>query len=312
MIHVWSCLSIEASQRHYRGNAGYQDVLGKRYVWDSTVANYGRVAEGDVIIVRDRQIALGCGWIDNITTAHSFKERHRCPVCGSTDFKQRTTRTPEYRCTPCGREFDEPRPEGIEVTVYAADYARTWQPFSKHVPISELDPLFLNRSKQQSIRELSPYGTQEMLGRWAGMDMNWSQQDVVVTLAGGHGLAVRKVRKSQAEFRDQLLQRFGSHCAVSGPQPRQVLEAAHLYQYARNPHHDIHGGLLLRRDLHALFDAQLLTVCTSTWTVELAPRIRDYQDYSGFHREPLQIPAALRPDAHHLDTHRSQAQYFWV
>ena len=64
-----------------------------------------------------------------------------------------------------------------------------------------------------------------------------------------------------------------------GPAPAEVLEACHLYSYAEIGRHDIEGGLLLRRDLHRLFDQGLLAV-TPDGTIDVGESLKPYDLYS--------------------------------
>ncbi|WP_426509428.1 HNH endonuclease [Dactylosporangium sp. McL0621] len=65
-------------------------------------------------------------------------------------------------------------------------------------------------------------------------------------------------RQGQGDFRARLFQAYGDNCVVTGSHPRAVLEAAHIEPY-RGPHsNDLRNGLLLRADLHSLFDLHLV------------------------------------------------------
>jgi hypothetical protein len=68
------------------------------------------------------------------------------------------------------------------------------------------------------------------------------------------------------------------------------------------------NGLLLRADIHTLFDLGLLEVDTSTMTVMLAPSLAHtvYGDLAG-HSIWLPRTAALRPSKPALDEHRRRA-----
>lgn len=68
------------------------------------------------------------------------------------------------------------------------------------------------------------------------------------------------VRRGNKSFRDKALKNFGGRCAISGWKVEAVLEAAHIV-----PHLGYHtdladNALLLRADLHTLFDLELLRV----------------------------------------------------
>jgi predicted restriction endonuclease len=126
-------------------------------------------------------------------------------------------------------------------------------------------------------------------------------------IAGGHGKATIRVRKGQPAFRKHLLQVFGEVCAFTGPAPVQALEAAHLYSYAANGKHHKGGGLLLRRDLHRLFDLGLIAVNPKTKALHLADELKKYSDYAKLDGAPLTV--AVTADhtkwlTKHWDMHR--------
>ena len=95
---------------------------------------------------------------------------------------------------------------------------------------------------------------------------------------------------------------------MTGERTLPVLEAAHIKPYAEGGAHDITNGLLLRSDLHTLFDRGYLTV-TSEYRLEVSRRIReeyengrDYYALSGRKLRPPRIGSA-RPDPLLLDWH---------
>jgi putative restriction endonuclease len=53
---------------------------------------------------------------------------------------------------------------------------------------------------------------------------------------------------------------YGGACAVSREHSLPVLEAAHIQPYGSEGAHDVANGLLLRADIHRLFDAGYVTV----------------------------------------------------
>ncbi|MFH8991606.1 HNH endonuclease [Streptomyces sp. NPDC017940] len=61
-------------------------------------------------------------------------------------------------------------------------------------------------------------------------------------------------RVGQEAFRARLFREQGEVCAFAGPTSADALEAAHLYSYAESGEHHEYGGLLLRSDIHRLFD----------------------------------------------------------
>ncbi len=93
----------------------------------------------------------------------------------------------------------------------------------------------------------------------------------------------RRVRRGQRKFRDNLLALYDNVCAVSGTGPTEVLEAVHIEPHAISGLNTSSNGLLLRADLHALFDDGLLRIHPDTFVIHLSDRLRDteYWQYEG-------------------------------
>jgi putative restriction endonuclease len=84
-------------------------------------------------------------------------------------------------------------------------------------------------------------------------------------------------------------------CAVTREHSLPALESSHIQPYAKNGPHDVRNGVLLRADLHRLFDQGYLTI-TPEYRVEVSPRLRlDYQNgrsYYPLHGSMVSLPAA--------------------
>lgn len=73
-------------------------------------------------------------------------------------------------------------------------------------------------------------------------------------------LIQRLARPGQDQFRQKLLRCFDSECAISGEPAVVVLDAAHIEPVKELGTDVVDNGLLLRADLHRLFDAGLITI----------------------------------------------------
>lgn len=115
------------------------------------------------------------------------------------------------------------------------------------------------------------------------------------------------LRRGQAAFRRRLLAAYDCRCAISRCDFEGALEAAHITGYRGEHTHDVTNGLLLRADLHTLFDLRYIAVDSRTMTVLLSTALRGtaYEEFDG---QPLSIPgdSRLRPNAAALDRHRRQ------
>ena len=89
-------------------------------------------------------------------------------------------------------------------------------------------------------------------------------------------------RRGQRRFRDSLRDRHGDRCLVSGCEILAVLEAAHISPYRGENDNHPENGLLLRSDIHTLFDLDLLGIEPEQMLVELHPGlVEEYSRLSG-------------------------------
>lgn len=73
-------------------------------------------------------------------------------------------------------------------------------------------------------------------------------------------LVAIRTRRGQADFRDRLLRAYGGTCAVSRSTAEALLEAAHIVPHAVETNYTTTNGLVLRADIHTLFDLHLIAV----------------------------------------------------
>jgi len=106
----------------------------------------------------------------------------------------------------------------------------------------------------------------------------------------GHILRLICERRGQPKFRNDLIMAYGGRCAVSECDAVDALEASHLDPYTDHPDSQlITNGLLLRADIHTLFDLDLIGFDPDTMAVVLAPNLRETA-YSEFHGNRLRVP----------------------
>jgi hypothetical protein len=291
----------------------YPDELGVRYVYDTNVPNGRYVVVGDLAVVRDNRSVLGAGWIDSIEVTPGRKIRYRCPNCTSTDFKYRSRKQFAYRCAQCATEFDVPAEEELTVQVFTANYSRTYRPVDRPFPVRELESAYVAKSQQHAIRRLDVTRLRPVLEQhlvtgepWWGAHVREDER-----IPGGHGAGLSKTRVGQQRFREAMLAQYGEACAFTGPQPPGALEAAHLYLYSAKPEHDTKGGLLLRCDLHALFDRWLITIDPDTWSVQVAPELMRYPSLAALDGQPVLLAEDRRPRHRYIQDHSATAHAAW-
>lgn len=97
------------------------------------------------------------------------------------------------------------------------------------------------------------------------------------------------LREGQQKFRADLIAAYGC-CAVTRTTVPKALEAAHISDYKGKHTQVVANGILLRSDLHRLFDAKLLTVTAENYLVRVSPELGG-TPYEYFDRQPLHVPA---------------------
>jgi len=119
-------------------------------------------------------------------------------------------------------------------------------------------------------------------------------------------------RLGQGSFRILVTDAYERRCAVTAERVLPVLQAAHIRPYAQGGEHRIDNGLLLRSDLHTLFDRGYVTV-TPELRLEVSRRIReDFHNgrhYYALHGEAVRAPeeAEKRPSGEFLRWHNEEA-----
>lgn len=116
-------------------------------------------------------------------------------------------------------------------------------------------------------------------------------------------------RLGQGAFRVVVTEVYHRQCAISGEKTLPVLQAAHIKPYSLEGPHQPKNGLLLRQDLHTLFDRGYITI-SEKLDIEVSKRIKeDYgngKEYYAFHGKKLiEIPERPidRPAAQFLQWH---------
>jgi len=103
-----------------------------------------------------------------------------------------------------------------------------------------------------------------------------------------------KERHGQGAFRQGLLAAYAGQCPISGCDVDEALEAAHITPHLGVQSQVLSNGLLLRADIHTLFDCGLIAVDPRTMTVAVAKSLMRsaYADYHG-----RRLTAAVDPAA---------------
>lgn len=108
-------------------------------------------------------------------------------------------------------------------------------------------------------------------------------------------------RRGQQQFRKDLQKRYGDRCLVTGCTVLAVLEAAHISPYRGKDDNSPENGLLLRADIHTLFDLDLLSIEPRQLRVQLHPDLQGDKEYGHFEGISLHCTRDQRPSQKALE-----------
>lgn len=122
------------------------------------------------------------------------------------------------------------------------------------------------------------------------VDMEDARKDILQNL---------KSRPGQSQFKADLYARYGEGCMVTDCRIDGLVEAAHIIPYRVNADHHPSNGLLLRADIHTLFDMHLLGIQPETLEVSLHP-VAERDGYGYVRGKRLRFLTQLRPSSQSL------------
>jgi hypothetical protein len=101
-------------------------------------------------------------------------------------------------------------------------------------------------------------------------------------------------RQGQSKFRSELLKAYGGQCAITDCDAEAALEAAHIFPYLGTDTNHVKNGLLLRADIHTLFDLYLISIDPDTSKVVVSSTLLNtsYKELNGKSLKPPQDYAA--------------------
>jgi hypothetical protein len=320
MARAWTLISITEG-RQYGGNLGYDDDPTTVYRYDSSVPNHLRLAKGDLVFVRDRDRVLGMARIEKIKVGTGVKTRLRCPVCNTPQIKERHEKAPRWRCVS-GHVFESATEEQVQVATYDAQFDGHYVELNNALRVSELKSAATRPSDQLSIEEVDIRGIADRIGsagtsarellehflqatrpEIAGYEVpeQVHEAEYTLTLADARERINRSItlRRGQRRFRSKLIQRYGPYCMITRCALLEIVDAAHIWPYRGDDDNHPANGLLLRTDLHTLFDLDLLGIEPSTLAVRLHPSVSP-AGYSQFHDAQLQVRRNFTPAAEAL------------
>jgi hypothetical protein len=107
-------------------------------------------------------------------------------------------------------------------------------------------------------------------------------------------------RQGQQKFRANLIAAYEGRCAITDCSILVILEAAHVTPYLGPQTNAVTNGLLLRADIHTLWDLTLIAIDPSSMNVSVSPRLRDpsYQALDGVAvLQPIEVSSRVSHSA---------------
>jgi putative restriction endonuclease len=220
----------------------------------------------------------------------STKQRFRCPIRSDANLSQRKNLQPQWRCKSNGHEFETPTSETISITTYEARYGSTFRKCDPALTPAVLAAAVIRPNDQMSIKEIDLAQIEASLGPSAksivdrfvaGLEPPAFETAEADEVEGSAIERQRKVlrqiavRRGQKKFQDKLIKRYGGSCQVTGCDFIELLEAAHIDPYADIGDNGVGNELLLRSDIHTLFDLGYVRIDAESLTVLVHPSLSD-------------------------------------
>jgi putative restriction endonuclease len=144
----------------------------------------------------------------------------------------------------------------------------------------------------------------------AAMDRTALQQEpAAASPRYGTPILIRP-RLGQGAFRISVTSVYQHRCAITGERTLPILDAAHIRPYEEGGEHDVTNGLLLRTDIHRLFDKGYVTISIDG-RFEVGQRLKaEFENgriYYAMHGKSVAPPTDLqsRPSREALEWHQS-------
>ncbi|BDI18989.1 hypothetical protein ANSO36C_47910 [Nostoc cf. commune SO-36] len=117
-------------------------------------------------------------------------------------------------------------------------------------------------------------------------------------------------RQGQSQFRQSLLKAYSCKCAITNFDAEAALEAAHIIPYIETENNHPSNGLLLRADLHTLFDLNLIVIDPKTMKVHISPLLKE-TEYKTIDGKEIRVPKdeTCRPNQEFLKQRLQQCKW---
>ena len=171
------------------------------------------------------------------------------------------------------------------------------------------------------------YNNQTAIGKklWEDVQARLNERNIILNTSNADSLPpnnesnkrygssyLTRTRIGQGAFQTLVINAYQRRCAMTGEKTLPALEAAHIRAYSEDGPHSTSNGLLLRADIHKLFDKNYITITTDL-KIEVSKRIhekfengRDYYKLHGKDLAVLPINSNDLPSKQYIDWHNQK------
>ena len=278
-----------------------QPDLGEVNFWAPSAANFRALRPGELFLFKlhaPRNVIVGGGIFAYANTLpcslawEAFGEAN-----GARSALEMRARISKYRRTDASDRSD-----------FAIGCRILTQPFF----FDEPDWIPVPASWSPNIVSFKTYNTGDVegLALWEAVSERLTRLEAPTLAVGDRFGAPQlvKPRLGQGAFRVLVTDIYGRRCAVTRERTLPALEASHIRPYSDGGEHEARNGLLLRRDIHNLFDTGYVTV-TPELNFVVSRRIREEfengREYYALHGQRIIPPEQIdqRPDPGALAWH---------
>jgi HNH endonuclease len=240
------------------------------------------------------EITWHYGWVEQFPEAEFIEECTARPRRVLIYHKAESPRLAEYSLSIRGRvaELDY----GGKFGAANAEERRGWDIGVLRITFSDTTRTLVTKLEwadegEKKFKELSNHCTWKKNASRAAFSLSKFSSEKVAL-----GTAV--LRPGQLRFRNSLRTPYGGRCCITGLGIWEALEAAHIKPYGGPSSNHVQNGLLLRADLHRLFDRNLIGIEPTRCVVILAKAMRRDPEYQHLHGKSLTLPSrrADRPN----------------
>ncbi|MEW2376124.1 HNH endonuclease [Micromonospora sp. NPDC047812] len=208
---------------------------------------------------------------------------------------------PPARLVAAGVAWDDPYQRATESGLEWRVAVRWDADLTRHLLDSEEDVPVLPPDSARGVRGMSAAERDRLVD---ALEASRAPEPDALPEGRRRRLAQVTARQGQADFRRRLVEAYGGRCAITGCDTEAALQAAHISPYDGPATNRVTNGLLLRADVHNLFDRGLIWV-DGQLRVRVKPEAAHYAEWHG---QELRPPArtADRPDTAALRAHRQE------